>query len=350
MKLTGTRVNRFLSAPPDDMVGCLFFGPDRGLVKERSEALIKQWGGDISDAFSSTILTADDLSSDPARLMDEMSALSMFGDQRLVRVRLDHERSGAALSKIIMRLDADTSLCAAKLVVEAGDMQTRSALRKTFEAAGHFASIGCYADSAADIGNMIRREFTAKNIAIHPDALELWVPMLEGDRALTRGEIEKMMLYKGYGQVSGASVTIDDVKTLASGAGAASINDIIMASLSGRPDECDAAYRKALASKMNAAVILRSLQRHLCRLLEANSHMQAGDRPEQAIKALRPPVFRMQERAFLHQLRLWPSRALSKSLSQSLVAEEQLKSAGAPGEAIVGRLLLALASFAQKRT
>ncbi len=349
MKITGGRVSNFLSNPPGDMIGVLLYGPDRGLAKERAEGLIKKFSDNPDDAFSSTILTSDDLTSDPARLADEMSALSMFGDQRLVRLRLDHERSGAAISKIIKNLDVNPDKAAAKLVVEAGDLTTRSAIRKAFEAAGRFAAIGCYKDSAADLANMVRRDLTESKISIDRDALDLWVPLLEGDRALSRNEIEKMILYKGYGQEPGATVSVADVKILAAGAQAASIDDIIMSAMGGQTAKCDDAFKRAIAGKVNIAVILLSLQRHVSRLLEAHAHMQSGERAQSAIKSLRPPVFRMQERAFLNHLRIWPTKALHNALSETLTAEQQLKSAGAPGEAIVGRILLTLAGFAAKR-
>ncbi len=348
MKLTGGRVARFIEAPPDDILGVLLFGPDRGLVKERSEKLIAQWGG-TDDAFSATVLTADDLSSDTARLADEMSALSLLGDQRLVRLRLDHERNGAAISKIIKSLDTNPQTCAARLIVEAGDMTPRSAIRKAFEAAGQFAAIGCYADSAADLANLVRRSLNEYSITIEPVALDYWVPMLEGDRALSRNEIEKMILFKGAGDTPNAVVTVEDIRAIAAGAQAASLDDIIMAALNGDPAGCDDAFQRAVSGKVNTAVILRSLQRHLSRLLEAAALMDAGERAESAIKSLRPPVFRLQERTFLSQLRSWKSGALRKILSQSLVAEEQVKSAGAPAEEIVGRLLLAVAQFGARR-
>ncbi len=350
MKITGGRITRFLEAPPDDIIGVLFYGPDRGLAKERSDKIIHKFIANPDDVFGATVLTADDLTSDPARLADEMSALSLLGDDRLVRIRLDHERSGAAISKIIKSLDTDPSRAAAKLVIEAGDMTPRSAIRKAFEAAGHFAAIACYKDNAADIASLVKSTLSDNHINIEPDALDLWVPLLDGDRALTRGEIDKMVLYKGFGQIPDATVSTEDIKILASGAQAASIDDIILAALSGETGKCDDAYHRAIASKVYPAVILRALQRHLGRLLEANAHMQAGDRAESAIKSLRPPIFRMQERAFLGQLRIWPAKALQQALSQSLIAEEQVKSAGAPAEAIVGRMLLALSSFAAKRS
>lgn len=349
MKLTGGRADRFVASPPDDILGVLLFGPDRGLVQERGQALVRQFVDDPDDAFSTTILTADDLTGDTAKLDDELSAMSLLGDQRLVRLRLDHERAGAAIAKIIKSFDANPRRCAAKLIVEAGDMTTRSAVRKAFEAAGHFASMGCYPANQADLGNLVRSELTALNIKIDPDALTLWVPLLEGDNALAKGEIEKMALYKGYGNEPSATVTIADVKILAAGGQSASIDDIVYAAMSGRMLECDETYRRAIAGKQSAASILFALQRHITQLLEATANMNAGDSTEGAMRSLRPPIFGMRQREFTAQLRRWPGLILQKALSQSIEAEMQLKTAGSPADAITGRLLLALASYAEKR-
>jgi len=349
MKLTGARAESFLANPRTDIIGVLLFGPDRGLVKERSQNLIKKYCTNPDDAFAATILTADDLSSDPAKLSDEMSALSMFGDARLVRVRLDHERSATAISKIIKSFDTDPQKAEAKLIIEAGDLTPRSAIRKTFESSGHFASIGCYRANTQDLANLVRTTLTDNTIDIDAEALALWVPLLEGDHALAKGEIEKMVLYKGFGSEPGARVTVEDIRVLAAGGQNTSINDIIMSAMDGRVNACDASYKRAVAGKINSAVVLMALQRHLVRLIEANGNMTRGETAQGAIKSLRPPVFKMQERFFLTHLRIWPSRALKRALSQSLEAEKQLKTAGSPADAITGRLLLALASFAKKR-
>jgi len=349
MKITGARANRFLETPPEDLIGVLLFGPDRGLVRERGSALAKRFIPNPDDAFAATQLTADDLTGNVAQLSDEMSALSLLGDARLVRLRLDHERAGAAISKIIKDLDANPQKAEAKLIVEAGDMTPRSAIRKAFEAAGHFAAIGCYKDSAADVANMVRSELGALGIKIEPDALEMWVPLLEGDRGLIRGEIEKMALYKGYGQEANTSVSITDIAHVAAGGQAASIDDIINHTMTGDTDEADAVFRRAIAGKINTVVILLSLQRHLSRLLEAQGKMRAGESSESAVRSLRPPVFGMGQRAFIRQLNMWPTTALQRALSQSLDVEKQVKTAASPADALVGRLLIMLSSYAAKR-
>ncbi|WP_298914728.1 DNA polymerase III subunit delta [uncultured Algimonas sp.] len=349
MKVTGARQTRFLSQPPHDLLGALLFGPDRGLVKARAAALIQTLAPDIDPAFGATVLTADDLATDPARLQDEMSAMSLLGGTRLVRLRLDHERSGAAIAKILKALDADPSRVEARLVIEAGDLSTRSAVRKAAEAAKHVAAIGCYPMGARDRRQQIKDRLDDLGIGVTPDALDLWIPLLEGDHALAEGEVEKMALYKGYGTEEGARVTPADVRALAAGAQGSAIDPIIQDALSGRLDSLDARYRRAVEAKTSPVAIHFALQRHILRLCEASARMDRGDSAQAATRSLRPPVFRMAEDAFVATLNRWNGRALRSALSQCQTVERQLKSTGAPAEALTQRLLFGLARFAARR-
>ena len=349
MKVTGARQPRFLNQPPHDLIGALLFGPDRGLVKDRAAALIKTLAPDVDPAFGVTILTADDLAADPARLMDELSAMSLLGGTRLVRLRLDHERSGAAIAKILKAVDTDPSKVEAKLVIEAGDLTPRSTVRKASESAKHIAAIGCYPAGLRDRRRMVEDTLKDLGIGVSPDALDLWVPLLEGDHALARGEVEKMALYKGYGRQPGAQVTLDDVRALAAGAQGASIDPIIQDAMSGRMDSLDARFRRAVESKISPVAIHFSLQRHVLRLCEAAAKMESGDSALSATRSLRPPVFRMAEDSFVATLNRWTPRALRSALSQCQTVERQLKSTGAPAEALTEQLLFGLAKFAQRR-
>ncbi|PHR61198.1 MAG: DNA polymerase III subunit delta [Robiginitomaculum sp.] len=349
MKLSGARADSFVKAPPQDSLGVLFYGPDQGLCSERAGEIAKKFTDNPDDPFSVTSLNADDLVGDPARLSDEMSAMSLLGDTRLIRLRLSHERSGAAIAKAIKALDAAPHTSASKLIVEAGDLSPRSAVRKCFESAVHFTAIACYADTQATLNTLVKSELSALGIGIDRDALDAFVPLLEGDRRLARGEIEKMALYKGYGQIEGAKIELADVKLLAAGAGSTGIDDIVFDTLSGNPLDADAGFQRAMEGKLTAHSILFSLQRHLIRLHQASSLMASGQSPDDAMRSLRPPVFMMRKNAFSHQLRLWPENVLMRAISSSLELEKQMKSTGAPVESLMGRLLLSLASYAAKR-
>ena len=228
-------------------------------------------------------------------------------------------------------------------------MTPRSAIRKAVEAAKHFAAIGCYAANANDLREQIKDGLGAHKIDITPEALENWLPLIEGDHALAAGEIEKMALYKGYGKSDGALVTLTDIQAVAAGGQSASIDTIVTEALSGQIDAMDASYQRAVAGKVSPIGILFGLQRQLLRLTEASIAMGGGQPKGQAMKSLRPPIFAMQERAFSLQLDIWGLRMLQRSLLECQTAERAAKTAGAPIDAIVSRLLLALAGYAAKR-
>jgi len=295
------------------------------------------------------LLFGPDRGPDPAKLADEMSAMSLLGGGRLVRLRLDHERQAAAISKLIKSFDTDPSRAEAKLIIEAGDMTTRSAIRKAVEASKHFAAVACYAANANDLRDQVKDGLKAHNITITPDALEHWLPLLEGDHALAAGEIEKMALYKGYGKTDGTVVNLADIQAVAAGGQSASIDTIVTEALLGDVDAMDANYRRAVAGKVSPIGILFGLQRQLLRLTEAAIKMDSGESAGQAMRGLRPPVFAMQERAFTRQLNIWSLRMLRRSLAECQAADRASKTAGAPIEAITSRLLLALAGYAAKR-
>ena len=352
MKLSGGRVESFLKDPPRDTLGALVYGADRGLVRERVKALSAKFVTDPTDAFAVTRLTTDDLSEDPSRLHDAMAAMSLLGDASLVVFRLDHERGGKAVSDLIRRFDSEPHLAASKLIIEAGEMKTSSAIRKAVEGSARFAALPCYPDGARDVAAIITATLEENGLSIRPDALAAWMERLGAGRALIRSEVEKMVLYVGPGSKDGKggkAVTVEDVHANTAGAQSSTYDDIIESVMGGRVREADGAIRRAIAGRTNPVAILLAIQRHLLRLLEASSKAAAGMGQEQALKSLRPPVWPSQMGTYTSQLRRWSPGALQNALGQALDVETQSKTAGAPVESLVSRYALALASFAAGR-
>ncbi|MDN8867463.1 hypothetical protein Q0M16_14170, partial [Staphylococcus aureus] len=69
----------------------MIHGKDRSGVAERAEALCRAITPDLNDPFNVTVLTDSDLDGDERRLDEALTALSMIGGRRLVRVRLSAE-------------------------------------------------------------------------------------------------------------------------------------------------------------------------------------------------------------------------------------------------------------------
>ena len=86
-------VDRFLKAPDRSVRAAVIHGKDRSGVAERATLLCKAITPDLNDPFNVTVLTDSDIDGDEARLDEALTALSMIGGRRLVRVRLGSEKA-----------------------------------------------------------------------------------------------------------------------------------------------------------------------------------------------------------------------------------------------------------------
>ena len=148
MKLPAGRVAAFLDAPDPAIRAALVYGPDQGLVQERADRIAAAIVPDRHDPFRVAELAAATLASDPARLDDEARALSLMPGRRLVRVR----DAGDAVAPHFDRFFAEKPPGDAFILVSAGDLPPRSALRNAFETARQGAAIACYPDTPRNWG------------------------------------------------------------------------------------------------------------------------------------------------------------------------------------------------------
>ncbi len=192
MKITPRDAETFVKSPAPAVRAVLVYGPDAGLVSERVVALVTAVAGDLADPFRVADFSARDLLDDPARLADEAAAQSLTGGRRAVRLR----QAGDDLAPLFLEFLA-TATGDSLIVVEAGDLPARSALRKAFERAKAGAALPCYRDDARSLGAVIRETLREFGQEATPDALAYLSAHLGGDRQLSRRELEKLALYKG---------------------------------------------------------------------------------------------------------------------------------------------------------
>jgi DNA polymerase-3 subunit delta len=78
---------RFLAGPPADARACVIYGRDRSGVRERADGLARRIVPDLNDPFAVGLIGEGE-SDDLARIADELSAMSLIGGPRLVRLQL----------------------------------------------------------------------------------------------------------------------------------------------------------------------------------------------------------------------------------------------------------------------
>jgi DNA polymerase-3 subunit delta len=335
VKLAGARVESFLRRPDPDIRAVLLFGPDLGLVRERAETLGRTVSPDLRDAFRVADLTGAMLAGDPARLYDEAAQMSLMGGRRLVRVR----EAGDAHSTLFARFIADPP-GDGLVVVEAGDLPARASLRRVFEDAPRGVAIGCYPDSARELGQVIDEALAARRITASRDAAEFLVAHLGGDRLLTRSELEKLALYAG----DGGRVELDDANLSIADSAALSLDDAVLAAAEGDAAALDRALARVFQEGEAPVSVVRAALRHVQRLHALAARVAGGEALDTALRAARPPIFFKQQDSFRRQLRRWSEPRLRRQLDALADAEARIKTTGVPAETACRAALFDLAA------
>ena len=337
VKLAGKQAEAFVKAPDPAVRAVLLYGPDAGLRRERSAALLARIVPDPSDPFSVSEILAGQLKDDPARLADEAAALTFGGGRRFVRVR----DAGDKITPVLKDFLADCP-GEAFVVVEADDLPARSTLRKLFEADKTAAAMACYHDDARGLETVVRSFFAEADVAVSREAIGFLAGHLGGDREQTRRELEKVLLYKG----ADGEVSLADAETCVGDSALLSLDDVALATASGNLPALERALGRSLKEGNSPVGVLRAVARHFQRI-----HAVAGSTGsmEDAMRRLRPPVFWKSEAAFKAQAAAWRPAALGRAMDRLLEAEAACKRSGAPAELLASRALLEIAANAPGR-
>lgn len=229
----------------------LIYGPDSGLVSERTRDLSKKTNVDLSDDFNVTKLEASEISSDPGRLADEIGSIGLFGGDRLIWIKNagSDKKLADAVNSVLDEISDDVTL-----IIEAGDLKKSSPLRKMIEKASPALAIPCYADDGRALQTLVDQELSAANLRIEMDARQLLMSFLGGDRLASRGELQKLTLYC-QGQ---EKVTAEDVTNAIGDASSISVDETVDAILTGNINDLDKSFAKIIISKTPIFLVLRS--------------------------------------------------------------------------------------------
>lgn len=347
MRLKTAEIDHFIAKPPDTMWIALLYGPDEGLVRERAVALARTVLPDLKDPFRLIDLADEDFKSDPARIADEFGAIAMLGGRRVIRIRTNSEKTARILAEFIESVDQDNLRGDALVIVQAGDLKPSSALRKRAESAKRAVAIPCYVDDQRKLRQIIVGVLKHEGLGIAPGALELLVEQLGGDRAVTRQELEKLVLYKkSGGDTSGGDVTEDDLRAVVASANLLGIEDVSFAAASAQYTRLQESLGRCFLANIPPVTLIRALSRHMEQLALALAAMESGTPLRNAVEQVRPRIHFLRRNAFESQLRQWNKRRCRAAQSRLFDCEIACKTTGMPAETLCRQAVLAVARSA----
>lgn len=329
----------FLSSPDPKIRAVLFFGSDAGLVAERASSFAKAAAARSDPQGELLRLDDADLDGNPDRLAVELGTVPMFGGPKIVRVTAGRRINAAALRPLI-----DDGALEGTLIVEAGNLKPDDALRASFEKSAAAAAVACYGDAAQDLDALIRDMVRSAGTSISADARQALVERLGADRALSRGEIEKLLLYVG----SAREISLDDVKAVVGDVSELALERITFAAAQGDASRAVSECGRAVSSGESPQAIIAALQRHFQRLHRIRAAMESGSTLDEALRRMRPPLHFKQKDAFAAQCRLWTSARLTDALARISTAAKAARLTSALEEALSERLAIGLAMMARE--
>src|SRR6204780_2269659 len=313
----------------------LIFGEDSGLVSERARTLIAASVDDPNDPFSLGRLDGDEIAADPARLLDEAQTIPLFGGRRAVWVKAGGRNFTAAVEAV---LALPKSEC--RVVIEAGDLRRTAPLRAVCERAKNAAAVPCYPDNEAALERLIDGEMRAAGLSLKPEARALLVTLLGGDRAGSRSEIRKLVLY-AHGR---AEVGLDEVKAVVSDASDLGLDELIDTAFAGRTSELDPLLSKGREDGTSMGSIFFAAQRQLAQLHKWRTAMEAGELS--SVDRLQPPMHFSRKELVGAALARWSAARLAGAMTELADAVLVSRKTSSVAQAVAERALLSISRLA----
>ncbi|MFN4170381.1 MAG: DNA polymerase III subunit delta [Pseudorhodobacter sp.] len=336
MRLSGAQAARYLAKPDAAKAGLLIFGADAMRVAmKRQEAILALIGPEGEGEMRLARINAADARRDAAALSDAMRAQSFFPGPRVAFL----EDATDGMAPMVAAALSDWRPGDAVLVVTAGDLKGKSALKKLFEDRGDCVSIGFYDDPPTP--EEIEAELARAGLTrIAPEAMTDLAALA---RALDPGDfrqtLEKIALYK-WGDTG--ALTPADVAACAPGTLEADVDEVIHAAAEKRRGAIGTLMRRLEGQGVTPVTICIMALRHFRSL-----HLAASDPggAKAGLERMRPPVFGPRREAMMRQAQGLGRAQAERALQLLVETDLTLRSSSrAPGMALVERALLRIAS------
>ena len=336
MKLSPRDATSYLAKPDATKAGMLIYGADPMRVAlKRQEFLAALLGEKAEEEMRLTRMSGAELRKDPAMLLDAVKAVSFFPGPRAAFVE---EATDANAAKAVAAALEDWRDGDAQILVTAGTLNARSALRKLFEGHPQVYALAIYDDppSRQEIEAELKR--AGLNVSDREGMEAITALSRSHDPGEFRQTLEKLALYMRGTQ---SPVTPEDVSACAPATQEAELDDVIHAVAEGRQGEIGPLVRRLQGQGAQPVGLCIAATRHF-RILHTAASDPGG--PSQGISRVRPPVFGPRRDRMQRQAQKWGRNRLEDALHLLIETDLSLRSSQrAPQMALMERSLIRLA-------
>lgn len=315
----------------------LLFGPDTAEARSLGERLLEALGA------SRFTISGASVKSEPASLVDEARAMSLFGGKRALWIEPAGEECLAGVTALLEGPPPESPV-----VAIGGELKPSSGLRKLAETSPLAVAIGCYPPSDEEAARIVSDVGRRHGLKITAQIAARVAAACDNDRALVVQEVAKLALY--LDSTPNAPRQLDDEALDAVGAETGEGNVLRLAdwALNGRIDRLSEELSHLSANGSDAIPVVRALQRRLLMLAPARARIERGQTKGEVMAAMGKSLFWKDKEIVGEMLSRWDAARLA-ALSERVAAfERELIFSPLPAREALGEELIAIARASRR--
>ena len=336
MKLNKGSIGRAVDQPSNDVRFYLFHGQDESQSRALAARLLESLGA------TKFIVPAGSVKSDPASLVDEASALSLFGGKRVIWIEpatKDIEEGVGAL--------LEAPAIESPVVGIAGALTKASALLKMAEASPSCVAYASYAPEGQDAERMVIDLGRRFGLKISPPVAMRVADAANNDQAVAAQELQKLALYVGASPEAPKELDQDAVDDVGADNSEGDFMRLADLALGGEIGELSDGLSRLPAGGSEAIPVVRSLQRRLLMLAPLRARVERGERVDAVLTSMGRALFFKDKARVQRMLSKWSADDLATVAERAGKLERSLIFTPAPDREALGEELLTIARKAR---
>jgi DNA polymerase III subunit delta len=335
MKANKGQIERAFDSPDGTYRLFFLYGPDDASSRALIQRLVRAMGPD-SERID---LDGPMLKSDPARLADEASSLSLFGGRRYIISNVTGDEALPAIEGLMSANAVENPV-----VILAGALKATSGLVKRLLNDPKAACLQSYPPNDSEFAQIAHGLAREQGLRLGSNLDQRLVALCGGDRAVLAREIEKLALYLDASPAHPQEAGVDDVEAIGAANDEPDLSGLTDAVLNGKADAMADHLAALSAEGVEGIAVLRALNKRVHLLIKLSAEMASG----KAVDALVAPIFWKERASITAQLRRWSPNRLAIVASRLLEAERGVKSARSVGPLLADAELTTIARAARR--
>ena len=338
MKAVKANLAAALDRPDPAIRLYLFHGPDEAGSRALAERLLKSL---VAEKFA---MLSQSIKSDPAALVDEAGAMSLFGGKRVIWIEPAGDEIADGAEALL-----DAPAGESPVIAVAATLRKTSSLLKLAEAHPAALSHISYVPEGRELERLVMDIGRDHGLHVSPEMAQRVAAASAGNQAIAAQELTKFALFLGASPASPKDLDPETIDLLGADCAEADLMRLGDLALAGRMGDLLEELGRLPHGGNEAIPILRALQRRLLMLAPLRARIEQGQRVDAVMTSMGKALFWKDKPLIQRLLSTWSAERIAEAAARVGALERQIMLRPLADDAALGETLVTLARVAGSR-